>query len=43
VTKAITQEHPVSYNAGWSLLENCGDSIQQLILRASDKMHSEDR
>lgn len=43
VTKAITQEHPVSYNAGWYLLENCGDSIQQLILRASDKMHSEDR
>ncbi|MEX2333923.1 MAG: sensor domain-containing diguanylate cyclase, partial [Pseudohongiella sp.] len=43
VAQAIDQEQPISYNAGWSLLEHPDDSIQQLVLRASDHMHSEDR
>ena len=43
VARAIAQPHPVSYNSGWSLLEPDDDSVQQLILRASDRMHSEDR
>ncbi len=43
VARAIAQPHPVSYNSGWSLLEPDDGSVQQLILRASDRMHSEDR
>ncbi len=41
VAGAITQEHPFSYNAGWTLLEHPDDSIQQLALRASEHMHRE--
>lgn len=43
IARAIEQPHPVSYNAGWALLEPGDDSVQQLVLRASDRMHSEDR
>lgn len=42
VARAIEQPHPVSYNAGWAMLEHADDSVQQLVLRASDRMHSED-
>lgn len=43
VAKAIAQPHPVYYNAGWALLEHPDDSVQQLVLRASDRMHNEDQ
>lgn len=43
VARAIAQPHPINYNAGWAQLEHPDDSVQQLILRASDHMHSEDR
>ncbi|MBC53233.1 MAG: diguanylate cyclase [Gammaproteobacteria bacterium] len=43
IARAIEQPHPFSYNAGWALLESGDDSVQQLVLRASDRMHSEDR
>lgn len=43
VARAIAQPQPVSYNAGWALLEHHDDSVQQMVLRASDRMHSEDR
>ena len=43
VARAIAQPHPVSYNAGWAMLEQADDNAQQLVLRASDRMHSEDR
>lgn len=41
--KAIARPHPVDYNAGWAQREQADDSVQQLILRASDHMHSEDQ
>lgn len=43
IARAIAQPHPISYNAGWAMLEDADDSVQQLVLRASDRMHSEDQ
>ncbi len=42
IAKAIKQPLPISYNAGWALLEHPKDSLQQMVLRASDRMHTEE-
>lgn len=39
VARSIRQPHPVSHNTGWAMLEASENSIQQLILRASQQMH----